>query len=79
AAMSVMLMLLTAVDVGLGAWFFGIFHGERELLQRLGIPDGLKPIGAVGLGYPNPEERRRGSALSRHRKRLDEIVHRGRW
>lgn len=78
-AMAVMLMLLSAVDEGLGAWYFGIFHGEAELLQWLRVPDGCRPIGAVALGYPSPSERVRGSALSRKRRDLDHVVHRGGW
>ena len=46
AAMSCMLMLLAAVDLGLGGWFFGITHGERELLDRFGVPSTLRPIGS---------------------------------
>ncbi|HZJ50287.1 MAG TPA: nitroreductase family protein [Actinomycetota bacterium] len=78
-AMAVMLMLLSAVDEGLGAWYFGIFHGEAELLQWLRVPDGCRPIGAVALGYPSPSERVLGSALSRKRRDLDHVVHRGGW
>ena len=36
----VMLILLTAVDLGLGALFFGIFQGERALMAALGVPEG---------------------------------------
>jgi len=36
--MAAMLMLLAAVEEGLGGWFFGITHGERELLDRFGVP-----------------------------------------
>src|SRR6202049_4091531 len=46
--MSVMLMLLTAVDLGLGGGFFGIPHGEAELMRDLGVPPGYKPICAIG-------------------------------
>ena len=45
-----LLMLLTAVDAGLGALFFGLVHGERELLVGLGVPEGYKPIGAIAIG-----------------------------
>ena len=38
AAMASMLILLAAVDEGLGGWFFGITHGERELLDGFGVP-----------------------------------------
>jgi nitroreductase len=79
AAMATMLMLLAAVDEGLGAWFFGIFHGEHELLEWLGAPPGCRPIGALGLGHPAQEDVRRGSATTRERRGLDEVVHRGGW
>lgn len=78
-AMAAMLMLLTAVDHGLGAWFFGIFAGEDELLRWLEVPHGCRPIGALALGYPSPLEQVRGSVLSRPRRSLEEVVHRGRW
>jgi nitroreductase len=78
-AMSAMLILLAAVDEGLGAWFFGIFHGEKELMDHLGVPDGCRPIGAIAIGYPSERERRSGSTLWRRRKSLQETLHRGRW
>ena len=77
--MTVMLMLLAAVDEGLGGWFFGIVHGERELLDKLGVPAGYKPIGAVGLGYAAPTEIKQGSSKVLKRRPFDEIVHRGHW
>jgi nitroreductase len=79
AAMAVMLMLLAATDEGLGTWFFGIFHGEAPLMGWLGVPDGYRPIGAVGLGYPAESERRRGSSLIHERRSLADVVHRGGW
>jgi nitroreductase len=79
AAMAVMLMLLTAVEAGLGGWFFGIFRGEAELLGRWGVPDGCRPIGAVALGYPAPGERAGGSARSLPRRPVEELVHHNHW
>jgi nitroreductase len=79
AGMAVMLMLLAAVDAGLGAWLFGVFHGERELLAWLGVPGGRRPIGAVALGHPAAGEAARGSSASRRRKTLEEVVHRNAW
>ena len=46
----VMLILLTAVDLGLGALFFGIFQGEQALMDALGVPEGYRPIGADRRG-----------------------------
>jgi hypothetical protein len=37
AGMACMLMLLKAVDEGLGGWFFGFNQGEPQLLEGLGV------------------------------------------
>jgi nitroreductase len=74
-AMAVMLMLLAAVDEGLGGWFFGIFEGEEQLLTDLGVPEGPRLIGALALGYPD----RRELAFRPAHRPLAEIVHRGKW
>lgn len=79
AAMASMLMLLAAVDEGLGGWFFGITHGERELLDRFGVPAHLRPIGIMGFGFRAADERPSGSGTSRPRRPLEEQVHRNRW
>jgi nitroreductase len=79
AAMAVMLMLLTAVDEGVGAWYFGVFHGAGALLRDLGVPPGRRLVGAVALGHPAADDRPSGSARTRPRRPLDEVVHRGRW
>jgi nitroreductase len=79
AAMAVMLMLLTAVDEGVGAWWFGVFHGAAALLRDLGVPEGRRLVGAVALGYPAADDRPGGSARTRPRRPLDQVVHRGRW
>jgi nitroreductase len=79
AAMAAMLMLLAAVDEGLGGWFFGITHGERELLDRFGVPRRLRPIGILGLGYRAGDESPRGSGTSRPRRPFAEQVHRNGW
>jgi nitroreductase len=79
AAMAAMLMLLTAVDEGVGAWWFGVFHGAEALLAGLGVPPGRRLAGVVALGRPAPDDRPGGSARTRPRRALDEVVHRGRW
>ena len=71
-------MLLTVVDLGLGALFFGIFTGEVELLGALGVPDGYRPIGALAIGHPLPGERSRPS-LRTGRRPAEQVIHRGRW
>jgi nitroreductase len=79
AAMAAMLMLLTAVDEGVGAWWFGVFHGAKGLLAGLGVPQGRRLAGAVALGRPAPDDRPTGSARTRPRRPFDQVVHRGRW
>ena len=79
AAMAAMLMLLAAVDEGLGGWFFGITSGERALLDRFGVPAPLRPIGILGFGYRAEDERPVGSATSRPRRPLGEQIHRNGW
>ena len=77
--MACLLLLLAAVDVGLGGWYFGIPYGEGEIRRWLGIPDDRNVIGVVGLGYAGVDERPRGSVYSLTRRRLDEMVHRNGW
>jgi nitroreductase len=79
AAMTAMLILLAAVDEGLGGWFFGITHGERELLDRFGVPANLRPIGIIGLGYRAEDEEPSGSWMKRRRRPFEEQVHRNGW
>ena len=52
ASMSVMTILLAAEAVGLGALFFGVFKGERQLRRVLGIPSVMEVLGAIALGWP---------------------------
>ena len=77
--MAAMLMLLAAVEEGLGGWFFGITHGERELLDRFGVPPDLRPIGILGFGYRAADEEPSGSWMKRRRRPLAEQVHRNGW
>jgi nitroreductase len=83
ASMAVMTLLLAAEDVGLGALFFGVFRGERELRQRLGIPPGLELLGAIALGYPTAASGDAasgpGRSAGRGRRQAQQIIHRGHW
>ena len=77
-AFATMLLLLAATDAGLGALFFAVPRGERELLADLGVPGDHRPIGAVALGYPAGDDRP-STSVARGRRPLHEMVHRGRW
>jgi nitroreductase len=79
AGMAALLMLLTAVDEGLGACFFGIPRERLEPFRAaFGVPEAFRPVGCVSIGYPGPEDRRSPS-LRRGRRGVEEVVHRGRW
>ncbi|MGI9022794.1 MAG: nitroreductase family protein [Acidimicrobiales bacterium] len=76
AGFAALLALLTAVDQGLGALFFGVADATG-LRAEFGIPDTHEPVGAVAVGYALPD--RPSGSLSRRRRPLDQVVHRGRW
>ncbi len=73
-----LLMLLTVVDEGLGACFFGI-PPERFAAYRaeFEVPAQYTPIGAIGVGYPAADHR--SGSLKRGRRPVAEVVHRGQW
>lgn len=77
-AMATMTLLHAATNVGLGALFFGVFDHERAVCDALDIPDSVRPIGAVALGWPGDTDRMSKSA-KRGRPSLEQIVHRGAW
>ncbi|HEV8535966.1 MAG TPA: nitroreductase family protein [Candidatus Limnocylindria bacterium] len=75
--MAALLALLTAVDAGLGAVFFGVFDQAR-LRQTFGIPDEYTAVGAIAVGYAKPGDRPSPSLKRGHRPAAD-VVRRGRW
>lgn len=80
AAFASMLMLLSSVDEGLGALFFGLFPPTLGAFrEEFGIPDEWDPIGVIAVGHPAPVDPVRSSAHTRPRRSFDEIVHQGRW
>ena len=78
-AMAVMLILLAATDLGVGAVYFGIFYGEEEALRELGVPGGYKPIGAIGLGHPALDEVVDLTRFKERRRKFDDMVHLNGW
>ena len=76
--MVALLMLLQAVDEGLGALFMGMppqtvpgFRGA------FGVPDDYDVVGAVCFGHSDPDGPRRN--LRDRRRANDDVVHHGRW
>jgi nitroreductase len=75
-----LLMLLAAVDEGLGALFFGIPPEQFGLLRAaFGVPESYVPIGAVAVGHPDPAADAGGSSRVIKRRSVDDLVHRGHW
>jgi nitroreductase len=78
AGFASLLMLLGAVDAGLGACFFGIPPQSLTTYRAaFDVPEEYLPIGAITVGYPAPD--RRSPSLRRGRRGVDEVVHRGQW
>lgn len=78
ASFATMTLLLAAADRGVGAAFLGNFRGEDRLRTSLGVPVRLRWLGAVLLGHgaePDPAS----SSARRHRRTLEESVHRAGW
>lgn len=76
--MAALLLLLGAVDEGLGGCLFGVPPGRHEAVRAaFGIPDGRRLVGAVSLGHAAPD--RRSPSLRRGRRPRAEVAHDGRF
>ena len=71
-AISVDHMTLAACELGLGTCWIGAFD-EPEVKRLLGIPDAIRVVELLTLGYPAdlPSEKKRNT--------LEEIVHYEKW
>ena len=82
AGAALMLILLAAVNEGLGAGVAGVMGREgQERMQRvLAMPETYTAVAIVAIGYEAVDARQfGGSARTRKRRPLDEVVHRDRW
>ncbi|MDI1461845.1 nitroreductase family protein [Catellatospora sp. KI3] len=90
--MAALMMLLTAVDEGLGAFFFWIMPPVSELevdgavqvhlaalRAEFGIPDDFTPIGAIAVGHRATDLEPQDPRLSHRRRSMADVVHRGGW
>ena len=74
--MAAMLMLLAAVDQGLGALFFGVPAPRHAAVREAhGIPGNRRLVGVVALGHEL--RRTEGSSRTRPRRAATQVVHRG--
>lgn len=76
--MAALLVLLTAVEEGLGGCFFGVPPEHRDaVLAAFGVPADRRVVGVVSLGHPAPD--RRSPSLRRGRRPVAEVAHDGRF
>ena len=78
-AMAAMILLLAAQERRIGALFFGVPGPAHTAVKTaFAIPDRLRIVGVVALGYPDPDTPTpRSPSLRRGRRRLADVVHRG--
>ncbi len=78
--MAALLILLSAVDEGLGACFFGI---EPQYLgpfaREFDVPEEFSAIGGIAVGYRAPDLAAQGESLTKRRRGVDQVIHRGAW
>ena len=79
-AFATMTLLLATVDAGLGALFYGL-DDYQPVLAAFDVPPEWQPIGSVAIGHPSPGAMRakEGSAATRPRRPIGDVVHRGSW
>ena len=66
-------MSLAAVELGLGSCWIGLFD-EKKVKEILHIPDEIRVVELMPLGYPTDP-----SAIAKKRLSLDQIVKYERW
>ncbi len=79
-AFATLLILLTAVDAGLGAFYFSLGPTYAEIppfRQAFGIPAAYDPLGAIAIGYAAPD--RPSPSLRRGRRAPTQVMHFGGW
>jgi FMN reductase [NAD(P)H] len=81
AGAAMALILLAAIDEGLGSGFFGHPEQEAFLRELLGLPEDVVPIGVavVGREAADPAAERLTSRFSEARRPLEQVVHWERW
>jgi nitroreductase len=80
AGMAALLILLSAVDEGLGACIFGIQKTYLGPLRaEFGIPEEYSPVGAITIGYRAADLPPQDPRMTAHRRPMADVVHRGHW
>lgn len=77
-AMAAMIVLLGAVDAGLGSLFFGVPAGRHDALRAAyAVPPGRRIVGVIALGHE--AQRVTSPSLKRGRRPLGDVLHHGRF
>jgi FMN reductase [NAD(P)H] len=82
AGAALMLVLLAAIEEGLGAGVYGVpVEQDAQWRELLKIPADLTVVSGVTVGVPgpDPDRARRTSVLSQRRKPVEEVVHWNTW
>jgi nitroreductase len=82
AGAALMLVLLAALEEGLGAGVYGVpVEDDARVRELLGIPDDLTIVTGVTIGHPaeDPDWDRASSVFSQRRRAHDEVVQWNRW
>jgi nitroreductase len=82
AGAALMLVLLAALEEGLGAGVYGVpVEEDARVRELLGIPDDLTIVTGVTVGHPakDLEWDRASSVFSQSRRAHDEVVQWNRW
>ena len=78
--MAALLMLLTAVDEGLGACLFGIMPEHLGPFRaEFGIPSDYAPIGGITIGFRADDAPPQSPAVEQRRRNVADVMHRGQW
>jgi nitroreductase len=82
AGAALMLVLLAALEEGLGAGVYGVVvEDDAAWRELLSIPDDLTIVTGVTVGHPaeDPDWDKATSAFSERRRKQDEVVQWNRW
>jgi FMN reductase [NAD(P)H] len=82
AGAALMLVLLAAIEEGLGGGVYGILvEDQPKIRELLHIPDELTIVAGITLGYPapDPEWSKLSSRATQRRRTIDEQVHWNTW
>lgn len=82
AGAALMLVLLAALEEGLGAGLYGVpVEEDARWRELLGLPAELTIVSGVTVGYPaeDPDWERATSVFSQRRRAQDDVVRWNRW